>query len=166
MTKRRKYSAEFKREAIALTYQPGESCRSQLSAFGGYVFGRAATPCYCSQRLLFHQDQRLSGASLYKTWNDGLGTGKLLPRRNAEYRRYGKASGVRFEYINRWSLWMDLKILAMTPLALLRDEAYQQVCLPVVSNSDPFLCHHEAESCGDLRSLHFVRDDKQEKPLR
>ena len=27
MTKRRKYSAEFKREAIALTRQPGVSCR-------------------------------------------------------------------------------------------------------------------------------------------
>ena len=27
MTKRRKYSAEFKREAIALTQQPGVSCR-------------------------------------------------------------------------------------------------------------------------------------------
>lgn len=27
MTHRRKYSAEFKREAIALTYQPGVSCR-------------------------------------------------------------------------------------------------------------------------------------------
>jgi len=27
MTKRRKYSAEFKREAIALTCQPGVSCR-------------------------------------------------------------------------------------------------------------------------------------------
>jgi len=27
MSKRRKYSAEFKREAIALTYQPGVSCR-------------------------------------------------------------------------------------------------------------------------------------------
>jgi len=27
MIKRRKYSAEFKREAIALTYQPGVSCR-------------------------------------------------------------------------------------------------------------------------------------------
>jgi len=27
MIKRRKYSAEFKREAVALTYQPGVSCR-------------------------------------------------------------------------------------------------------------------------------------------
>ncbi|GAV21484.1 transposase [Mariprofundus micogutta] len=27
MTQRRKYSAEFKREAVALTYQPGVSCR-------------------------------------------------------------------------------------------------------------------------------------------
>jgi len=27
MTERRKYSAEFKREAVALTYQPGVSCR-------------------------------------------------------------------------------------------------------------------------------------------
>ncbi|QMV16156.1 Transposase [Vibrio spartinae] len=27
MTKRRKYSAEFKREAVALTQQPGVSCR-------------------------------------------------------------------------------------------------------------------------------------------
>jgi len=34
MTKRRKYSAEFKREAIALTHQPGVSCRQVAQEIG------------------------------------------------------------------------------------------------------------------------------------
>ena len=34
MTKRRKYSAEFKREAIALTCQPGVSCRQIAHEIG------------------------------------------------------------------------------------------------------------------------------------
>jgi transposase len=34
MSKRRKYSAEFKREAIALTHQPGVSCRQVAMEIG------------------------------------------------------------------------------------------------------------------------------------
>lgn len=34
MTKRRKYSAEFKREAVALTRQPGVSCRQVALEIG------------------------------------------------------------------------------------------------------------------------------------
>jgi putative colanic acid biosynthesis UDP-glucose lipid carrier transferase len=28
------------------------------------------------------------------------------------------------EYINTWSIWLDMQILLKTPLALLKDEAY------------------------------------------